>query len=155
MSDSLTLWTKTLQAPLSTGFSGQEYRSGLPCLLQGLFPTQGWNPPLLCLLRWQVGSLPLASPGKPQTSGMVEVLISLSSSVSVFFIYIEANWQGVYRLKNATSSWKISHFFFMMYWPLLTYFHLSLVCLGQYSLFSCFLPSFLSKLRYNWHITLY
>ena len=34
-------------------------------LLQGTFPTQGSNP---CLLHWQVGSLPLASPGKPERS---------------------------------------------------------------------------------------
>ena len=30
------------------------------------FPTPGLNPPLLCLLHWQVGSLPLVTPGKPQ-----------------------------------------------------------------------------------------
>ena len=29
------------------------------------FPTQGLNPHLLCLPHWQVGSLPLAPPGKP------------------------------------------------------------------------------------------
>ena len=34
-------------------------------LFQGIFPTQGSNPGLLCLLRWQAGSLPLAPPGKP------------------------------------------------------------------------------------------
>ena len=34
-------------------------------LLQGIFPTQGSNLCLLCLLHWQVGSLPLAPPGKP------------------------------------------------------------------------------------------
>ena len=33
-------------------------------LLQGIFPTQGSNPCLLCLLHWQAGSLPLAPPGK-------------------------------------------------------------------------------------------
>ena len=33
-------------------------------LLQGIFPSQGSNPHLLCLLPWQVGSLPLAPPGK-------------------------------------------------------------------------------------------
>ena len=44
---------------------GKNYRSGLPCLLQGVFPTQGWNPPLLCLLHWQASSLLLAPPGKP------------------------------------------------------------------------------------------
>ena len=47
MSDSATPWTITRQCPLSTGFSRQEYCNGLPFLLQGIFPTQGWNPGLL------------------------------------------------------------------------------------------------------------
>ena len=34
-------------------------------LFQQIFPTQGLNPCLLCLLHWQVGPLPLAPPGKP------------------------------------------------------------------------------------------
>ena len=38
---------------------------GCYALLQGIFPTQGSNPRLLCLLHWQVGSLPLAPPAKP------------------------------------------------------------------------------------------
>ena len=40
---------------------------GVGCyfLLQGIFLTQGSNPHLLCLLHWQVVSLPLAPPGKP------------------------------------------------------------------------------------------
>ena len=38
---------------------------GCHALLQGIFPTQGSNPCLLCLLHWQVGSLPLVPPGKP------------------------------------------------------------------------------------------
>ena len=33
-------------------------------LLQGIFPTQGLNPRLLCLLRWQASSLLLAPPEK-------------------------------------------------------------------------------------------
>ena len=33
-------------------FSRQEYRSGLPCLLQGIFPTQGSNLHLLRPLHW-------------------------------------------------------------------------------------------------------
>ena len=32
---------------------------------RGVFPTQGLNVRLLCLLHWQAGSLPLAPPGKP------------------------------------------------------------------------------------------
>ena len=34
------------------GFPGQEYWSGCQALLRGIFPTQGWNPPLLRLLYW-------------------------------------------------------------------------------------------------------
>ena len=41
------LWTITCQAPLSTGFSRQEYWSGLPGPSPGIFPTQGLNPHLL------------------------------------------------------------------------------------------------------------
>ena len=41
--------------------------TGMGChaLLQGIFLTQGLNPSLLPILHWQVGSLPLAPPGKP------------------------------------------------------------------------------------------
>ena len=46
----VTPWTVAHQALLSMGFSRQEYWSGLPCLLQGIFPTQGSNPGLLGLL---------------------------------------------------------------------------------------------------------
>ena len=31
---------------------------------KGIFATQRWNLPLLCLLHWQAGSLPLVPPGK-------------------------------------------------------------------------------------------
>ena len=40
--------------------TGVDYRA----LLQGLFLTQGLNPHLLCLLHWQMDSLPLGSHGK-------------------------------------------------------------------------------------------
>ena len=40
--------------------------TGVGCCVffQGIFPTQGSNSCLLCLLHWQVDSLPLAPPGK-------------------------------------------------------------------------------------------
>ena len=38
---------------------------GCHALLQGIFPTQGSKPRLLCLLHWLAGSLPRAPPGKP------------------------------------------------------------------------------------------
>ena len=62
MSDSfVTLWSP--QAPLSMGSPGK--KTGFSChfLLQGIFPTQGFNLHLLSLLHWQVGSLPLVLPG--------------------------------------------------------------------------------------------
>ena len=59
-----TLWTVAHQAPLSMGFSRQEYLSGLPCPPPEDLPTQGSNPHLLHLQHWQEGSLPLAPPGK-------------------------------------------------------------------------------------------
>ena len=65
MSNSATLWTVACQSPLSMEFSRQEYQSGCRALLHGIFPTQGLNLHLLCLLHWQVGSLPLAPPEKP------------------------------------------------------------------------------------------
>ena len=58
------LQTVACQTPLSMGFSWQEYWSGFLYLLQGIFLTQGSNPDFLCLLRWQVGSLPLVPPDR-------------------------------------------------------------------------------------------
>ena len=61
----VTTLTAAHQAPLSMGFSRQEYWSGFHAVLQGIFPTQGSNRCLLSLLRWQAGSLPLVPPVKP------------------------------------------------------------------------------------------
>ena len=61
----VTLWTVAHQALLSMDSPGKITGVGCRALLQGIFPTQGWNPRLLHLLDWQVGSLPLALPGKP------------------------------------------------------------------------------------------
>ena len=49
-------------------YPGKNTGVGCHALLQGIFPTQGSNPHLLHVLHWQVGSLPLAPPGKPMTS---------------------------------------------------------------------------------------
>ena len=60
----VTPWTVAHQSSLSMGFSRQEYGSRLPCPPPGDFPHQGLNSCLPFLLHWQVGSLPLAPPGK-------------------------------------------------------------------------------------------
>ena len=42
-----TVWTVACQAPLSMGFSRQEYWSGLPCPPPGDFPNPGIEPKFL------------------------------------------------------------------------------------------------------------
>ena len=49
--------TDCSQAPLSMKFSKQEYWNGLPFPSQGISPTQGLNPHILCLLHLQADSL--------------------------------------------------------------------------------------------------
>ena len=63
-----TPWIINHQVPLSMRFSRQEFWSGLPFPTAGIFPPQGLNLRLLRLLHWQADSLPLAPPGKPQSS---------------------------------------------------------------------------------------
>ena len=55
-------WTVTRQAPLSMGFSRQEYWSGLPFPSPGVLPDQRIKP---MSLSWQAGSLPLSHLGNP------------------------------------------------------------------------------------------
>ena len=55
----------------SWNFPGKNTGVGCHFLVQGIFPTQGSKVcllHLLCLLHWQVGSLPLALPRKPHYS---------------------------------------------------------------------------------------
>ena len=55
------------QPSLSTEFSRQEYWFGvIHFLLKGIFPTQGSNPCLSCLLHWLVDSSPLGHVGSPR-----------------------------------------------------------------------------------------
>jgi len=62
VSDSVTLWIVAHQAPLSMGFSRQEYWSGLLCPPPEDLPNSGikLRSPIL-----QTGSLPSDPPGKP------------------------------------------------------------------------------------------
>ena len=59
-----TSWTGACQAPLSVGFSRQEYWSEeYPISFsRGIFPNQGLN---LCLLQYQADSSPLSHQGSP------------------------------------------------------------------------------------------
>ena len=60
----VTLWTVAHQAPLSMGFSRQEYESGLPCPPPGDLLDPGIKPSALTSPAVEVGSLPQAPLGK-------------------------------------------------------------------------------------------
>ena len=81
-----TPWTIAHQAPLSMGFSRQEYWSECQALLQGIFPTQGSNWHLLHLQR-KGDSLLLVPPGKTLLV-LVGIKIIVVTFVSIAFIYV-------------------------------------------------------------------
>ena len=60
-----TPWTVACQAPLSMGFSRQEYWSGLPFPPPGDLPDPGIEPCLLHFLHWQAEFSPLSQQGSP------------------------------------------------------------------------------------------
>ena len=61
----VTLWSVALWAPLSIGFSRQEYLSRLPCSPPRELPDPGIEPTSPVFPALQVDSLPTKSPGKP------------------------------------------------------------------------------------------
>ena len=74
---------------------GENTRVGCHALPQGISPTQGWNPHLLCVPHWWEGSLPLVPPGKPIPGiSIIRVLQFLLSRLS----------QTVFRVTTELSS---------------------------------------------------
>ena len=63
----VTPWTVAHQAPLSRGFSRQEYWSVLPGPLPGDLPNPGTEPASPVAPALQVDSLPLSHQGNPYT----------------------------------------------------------------------------------------
>ena len=92
-----TLWTVAHQPPVSKRFYRQECWSGLLCPSQGDLSDPGVKPALLCFLRWQMCSLPLA----PQMDD-IKLLRLLSMKVGICFIYLyfpslsNIAWYGIY-----------------------------------------------------------
>ena len=62
-----TPWTAAHKLLCPWHSPGKNSEAGCHALLQGLFPTQDSNLHLLCLLHWQVDSLPLAPPQSQKT----------------------------------------------------------------------------------------
>ena len=69
-----TLWTAALQGPLSTGFSRQEYWSGLPCPPLGDLPDPGIEP---------VSLMSPALAGAPWEAQKTHLSVDFPSSLSV------------------------------------------------------------------------
>jgi len=76
----LTLWT--IACPTPCPWDSPDKHAGVGChaLLQGIFPTQGLNPWLLCFLHWQEISLWLAPHGKTFTHMFIEVLFTIAKT---------------------------------------------------------------------------
>ena len=64
----MTLWTVAHRAPLSIGFSRQEYWSGFPCSSPGDLPDPVIELASPVAPELQVDSLPLSQQGTPKTS---------------------------------------------------------------------------------------
>ena len=87
-----TPWAIALQAPLSMGFSRQEYWGGLPCPPPGIFLTQGMNP---SLLPWQVDSFTIwATRGRPSYLTECESRSAMSDSLRLHGLYSPWNSLG-------------------------------------------------------------
>ena len=92
-----TPWTVACQAPLSMGFSRQEYWGVFPGPPPGDLPHPGIKPESLCLLHWQMGSLPLAPPGEPLKECLFSELLCL-------FVPLFTTWRN--RSKNAQHTYQ-------------------------------------------------
>ena len=109
-----SLWSHGLQpawllCPLDS--PGKNTGTGYHFLLQGIFLTPGSNLHLLCLLHWQVGSLPLTAPGKPCVWVCVCVCVCLYTCLYIRAFLEEAKshlQSGVSQLK--LSSGKSLHY---------------------------------------------
>ena len=90
-----TLWTIARQAPLSVGFSRQEYLVGCHVLLRGISLIQGWNPRLLHLLRCRQIPYLLSYQGSPLERHGGDKCISLSKRSQSEKGYILYNYNYV------------------------------------------------------------
>ena len=98
MSDSVTLWTVAHQAPLSMGFSRQEYWSGLPSPPSGHLPNPGIKPTSPAAPALQVDCLPLSHPGSPMTGRLGFKSRHPSSDPPPCFMKMEIRNVKLYRM---------------------------------------------------------
>ena len=80
MSECATLWTVASQAPLSMGFSWQEYWNGLPCPSPRYLPNPGIKPTSSAAPALQADSLPLSHWGRPYMTALI--ILNIINSVN-------------------------------------------------------------------------
>ena len=90
-------WTVAHQAPLSMGFSRQEYWSGLPCPSPGYLPDPGIEPRSPAL---QADSLPTEPPGKPMNTGVGSLILLQGTLAKLPGKPKDGDNPNVYQLKN-------------------------------------------------------
>ena len=126
---------------------------GCHFLFQGIFPTQGMNPRLLCLLHWLVNSLPLAPPGKPMATREFTNSYFIESTREIFnFFRNSLNILGdlaSYRMTDFLSSYfrdsisiRINNCVSVLWGPC----HIPISCLNK-SLVVCILAGKVSRER--------
>ena len=80
---------------------------GCHALLQGILPSQGSNPCLLCVLHWQEGSLPLAPPVKPSDTEMSCQMPTFSVHISKGnFEVSKSKAKRRHKHQHETCSWE-------------------------------------------------
>ena len=102
-----SLWPHGCSLPgpsVQWNIPGNNIGTGCHFLLQGMFTTQGSNTCLLCLLHWQMNSLPLHHLGTPLFICTNDVILFWLISISAFYFKVlEAHfwplsiWQGKRR----------------------------------------------------------
>ena len=84
----LTLWDtmdhSLLVSSLLCDSPGKNTGVGCHALLQGIFPTQGLNPSVLCIMHWQACFLSLAPPGKPIKNNNVSHIFNESPEICYY-----------------------------------------------------------------------
>ena len=115
-----TPWSGARQAPLSMGFSRQEYWSGLPCPPPGDLPDPGLNPNLFNLVDSQAGFLPLAPPGMLIFFLGTSKLLSFTSKIFFFKLkMLHITFRNVAFLFKNSKIKEVVFLFYPVDWVLL------------------------------------
>ena len=101
----VTLWTVVHQAPLSMGFSSQEYWSGLPCPPSGDLPDLGTETASLISPDQAVGFFTTSTIREALTlCKTLQIHLIISSELNFLnFCDTSSNWQAISSIFNQSS----------------------------------------------------